>query len=135
MSEAEFRELCDSKPLRREFLMKMGRTGFPDAEMNNAMSRLRRGIDRMAGWLEESGGPWIAGRSLSLADLAIMPIIVRMDDINLGGLWDAHPQIEAWLDRIRSSKHFKTTYYSGSLLTEKYPHLASLGKSRKQPGG
>ena len=29
MSETEFQELCDSKPLRREFLMKMGRTGFP----------------------------------------------------------------------------------------------------------
>ena len=135
MSEDGFRELCDSKPLRREFLMKMGRTGFSDAEMKNAMSRLRRGIDRMVNWLAESGGPWIAGKSMSLADLAIMPIIVRMDDINLSGLWDRNPPIAEWLDRIRASRHFEATYYSGSLLTEKYPHLASLGKLRKPSGG
>ena len=135
MSETEFWDLCNSKPLRREFLMKMGRTGFPDDEMKNAMSRLRRGIDRMAGWLADSGGPWILGKEMSLADLAIMPIIVRMDDINLGGLWDGQPRVEKWLGQIRSSRHFSTTYYSGSLLTEKYPHLAGLGKARQQPGG
>ncbi len=134
MSEAEFRDLCDCKPLRREFLMKMGRTGFSEAEMNDAKSRLQRGIDRMASWLEESGGPWIAGEAMSLADLAIMPVIVRMDDINLNGLWESRPPIGKWLRRIRATRHFGTTYYSGSLLTEKYPHLRSLRQMRKQSG-
>lgn len=126
MSEEEFEALCDSKPLRREFLKKMGRNGFADSEMNDALARLRRGVERMAGWLAESGGPWITGRSISLADLAIMPVIVRMDDIGLNHLWTEHRSIGEWLAHIRATAPFRKTYYEGSLLTEKYPHLADL---------
>lgn len=130
MSEADFQALCDSKPLRREFLMKMGRTGFPKQDMDEALGRLTRGVERMARWLEESGGPWILGEDISLADVAIMPVIVRMDDINLGGIWQDYPAIGAWLERIRLTEPFPETYYHGSLLTEKYPHLAALRNER-----
>ena len=130
MSEEEFQALCDSKPLRREFLMKMGRTGFPKADMDEALGRLRRGVERMATWLAQSGGPWIMGEDISLVDLAIMPVIVRMDDINLGSIWDDHPEIGVWLDRIRETEPFKQTYYHGALLTEKYPHLAKLREQK-----
>ena len=123
MSDADFQALCDSKPLRREFLMKMGKTGFPQAEMDEALGRLRRGIDRMALWLEASGGPWVMGKNMTLADIAIMPVIVRMADINLAGAWDHHPAIATWLENIRTSTAYAKTYYEGSLLTEKYPHL------------
>lgn len=123
MSEEEFLALCDSKPLRREFLMKMGRTGFPQDEMDEAVGRLKRGIDRMASWLANSGGPWLMGKDMTLADIAIMPVIVRMDDIDLGHLWATYPAIGDWLDNIRATDAFAKTYYHGSLLTEKYPHL------------
>ncbi len=135
MSEREFQELCDSKPLRREFLRKMGRTGFSEADMEEALARLQRGIDRMADWLVESGGPWILGGSPSLTDLAIMPVIVRMDDIRLGWMWAQHPRIGAWLERIRATEAFRATFYPGSLLTEKYPHLADLEGERAAGGG
>ena len=130
MTEEEFRALCDSKPLRREFLMKMGRTGFPRDEMEAAMSRLRRGIERLASWLADSGGPWIMGEAKSLADLAIMPVVVRMDDINLDHLWEDHSEIGVWLNRIRATEEFRAAFYSGSLLTEKYPHLSGIRKQR-----
>lgn len=132
MSEVEFQALADSKPLRREFLMKMGRTGFPETDMEEALGRLQRGVDRMAEWLKQSGGPWIMGKDLSLADIAIMPVIVRLDDINLNHMWDDKPKIEGWLDRIRDQDSFKATYYHGSLLTEKYPHLAKAAKKQTE---
>ncbi|WVT76605.1 glutathione S-transferase family protein (plasmid) [Sinorhizobium chiapasense] len=126
MTEEEFLAVCESKPLRREFLLKMGRTGFPKAEMDEALGRLQRGVGRFARWLDESGGPFVLGRTLSLADIAIMPVIVRMDDINLGYLWASSPAVGRWLDLIRETDAFAATYYHGSLLTEKYPHLQSL---------
>ena len=132
MDDEAFQALCDSKPLRREFLMKMGRTGFPKAEMDEALARLQRGIDRMATWLADSGGPWLMGANLSLADIAIMPVIVRMDDIRLSGMWREAPAIGRWLERIRQTPAFSATYYYGSLLTEKYPHLAAAAK-RPEP--
>lgn len=124
MTEEEFQALADSKPLRREFLMKMGRTGFPKADMDEALGRLQRGVDRMAEWLGDSGGPWIMGRDLTLVDIAIMPVIVRMADINLDHMWAERPAVAEWLAAIRETDAFKATYYHGSLLTEKYPHLA-----------
>src|SRR5215471_847838 len=42
MSEDEFRAFAESKPLRKEFMLTMGRTGFPEKEMNAALDRLRR---------------------------------------------------------------------------------------------
>jgi glutathione S-transferase len=134
MSEDEFEALCESKPLRREFLKRMGRTGFSREDMDEALGRLRRGIGRMAGWLAESGGPWVMGAKISLADIAIMPVIVRMDDINLGDMWREHPAIGAWLEAIRATKPFRPTYYFGSLLTEKYPHLAKMRKAQAERG-
>jgi hypothetical protein len=35
-----------------------------------------------------------------------------------------------WFDTLRAHPAFKPTYYHGSLLTEKYPHLAELRSKR-----
>ena len=129
MSEEALLALADAKPLRREFLLKMGRTGFCEADMNEALERLRRSARRMADVLEDSGGPWLLGARISLADVAIMPVIVRMHDIRLAHLWSDLPAVARWLEAIETDPAFQPTYYAGSLLTEKYPHLrAQLGR-------
>lgn len=130
MSEDEFTALANSKPLRKEFLLSMGRTGFPQKEMDQALDRLARAVTRMDGWIAASAGPFLMGKDITLADVAIMPVIVRMDDINLDHMWADKPAIARWLDAIRAHAAFKPTYYFGSLLTEKYPHLAELRKKR-----
>lgn len=126
MSEDEFVALANSKPLRKEFLLTMGRTGFAEQEMNAAVDRLVGAAKRMDDAISASGGPWLLGEQLTLADIAIMPVIVRMDDIDLGATWDDKPSIGRWLDLIRAQPAFGPTYYPGSLLTEKYPHLAEM---------
>jgi glutathione S-transferase len=131
MSDSEFQALCDSKPLRREFLMRMGRTGFPQADMDEAMGRLGRGFARMADWLETSGGPFLMGAQMTLADLAVLPVIVRMDDINLGHAWADRPVVGGWFETMRARPEYDATWYHGALLTQKYPHLAQL---RGRPG-
>jgi glutathione S-transferase len=123
MSEEAFRALADAKPLRREFLLKMGRTGFSEAEMKAALDRLRRAVARMDDAIAGAGGPWLLGARITLADVAIMPVIVRMADIGLAHLWSDSPAISRWLGSIRADPAFAPTYYPGSLLTEKYPHL------------
>jgi len=122
MSEAEFRALAESKPLRKEFLLTMGRTGFSDAEMRSSMERLAKSVRRMDDAIRASGGPFMLGR-LTLADIAIMPVIVRLEDINLTSMWDTHPAVGRWLAAIQAHPAYARTYYFGSLLTEKYPHL------------
>jgi glutathione S-transferase len=123
MSEEEFLAFAGSKPLRKEFMLAMGRKGFPEKEMNAALDRLARTLVRMEEAIAESGGPWLMGKSLTLADIAVMPAIVRMADLGLDTMWKNKPAIARWYDAIRAHPAFKPTYYFGSLLTERFPHL------------
>ena len=122
MSREDFIAHAESKPLRREFLLSMGQTGFPQAEMDNALARLRRTYERMDREIEKSGGPWLLGKAITLADVAVMPALVRMSDLGMPG-WLDLPRIVTWFDNIRAHPAFAPTYYHGSLLTERFPHL------------
>lgn len=123
LSEAEFVALAESKPLRKEFLLAMGRTGFPDAEMNKSLDQLRRAIARMSATMRANGGTWLMGGEPTLADIALLPIVVRMADLGLGGFWSDQPEIDRWLAAFRLRPSFAQTFYFGSLLSEKYPDL------------
>ena len=123
MSEEEFLAFAESKPLRKEFMLTMGRKGFPQKDMDSALARLRRSYERMDDAIEESGGPWLMGKKITLADVAVMPALVRMNDLGRDGDWADLSRVGKWFDMIRAHPAFKPTYYPGSLLTERFPHL------------
>jgi glutathione S-transferase len=123
MSEEEFLAFANAKPLRREFMLTMGRNGFSKAEMDAALGRLARTLDRMADAIAASGGPWLLGAWPTLADIAVMPAIVRMADLGLDRMWAQMPTIGRWYDGIRAHPAYAPTYYPGSLLSERFPHL------------
>jgi glutathione S-transferase len=122
MSRDAFVAMAESKPLRREFMLTMGQTGFPKHDMDAALARLRRAYERMDAEIEASGGPWLLGKHISLADVAVMPALVRMYDLRLPD-WQDLPRVVTWFDNIRAQPAFKPTYYHGSLLSERFPHL------------
>jgi glutathione S-transferase len=128
MSEEEFLAFAESKPLRKEFMLAMGRTGFPEKEMNASLERMRRTYERMDTAIAASGGPFLQGRRPTLADVSVMPALVRMDDLGLAGMWADRPAIGRWYAAIRAQPAFKPTYYPGSLLTEIFPHLRDKQK-------
>ena len=129
MSEDEFIAFANAKPLRREFMLAMGRNGFPQAEMDAALGRLARTLERMADAIAASGGPWLMGAHPTLADIAVMPAIVRMADLGLDKMWAEMPTIGRWYDLIRSHPAYAPTYYPGSLLSERFPHLRARSAS------
>ena len=123
MSEQDFLAFAESKPLRKEFMLSMGRKGFPEKDMKSALDRLGRTLDRMDAEIAKSGGPWLLGKKPTLADVAVMPAIVRMADLGLDTMWTDRPAIARWHELIRAHKAYAPTYYFGSLLTERFPHL------------
>jgi len=129
MSRDDFVAMAESKPIRREFMLTMGQTGFPKDEMDAALARLRRAYERMDAEIERSGGPWLLGKNITLADVAVMPALVRMFDLNMPD-WQDLPRVVTWFDNIRSQPAFKPTYYHGSLLSERFPHLREKEKAR-----
>src|SRR5260370_29783884 len=72
MSEEEFTAFAESKPLRKEFMLSMGRKGFPQNEMDAAMQRLRRTYERMDAEIAESGGPWARRRDISHSVITLL---------------------------------------------------------------
>jgi len=123
MSEDEFLAFAESKPLRKEFMLAMGRKGFPEKDMNASLDRMQRTYERMDDEIGASGGPWLLGKAPTLADIALMPALVRMADLGLATMWKDRPRVARWYDEIRAHPAFKPTYYFGSLLTERFPHL------------
>ena len=61
---------------------------------------------------------WLADELVGLG-----PALVRMADLGLDTMWQEMPRIVRWYDEIRAHPAFKPTYYAGSLLTERFPHL------------
>jgi glutathione S-transferase len=118
MSEEEFIAFGESKPLRKDFFLKMGRKGYSDEEMQQAENRLRMTIERMESQLQ-TGGPWLLGE-YSLADICIIPVMVRLDDIGLGKLWTDCEKVGEWYSRFQERDALRKTFYFGSLLSEHY---------------
>ena len=118
MTDEEFIAFGESKPLRKDFFLKMGRTGYSDAEMQQSIDRLRLTIERMEIELEKNG-PWLLG-DYSLADICIIPTIVRLDDIGFDNLWSDCKEVTGWYARYQERKAMQQAFYFGSLLSEQY---------------
>jgi len=118
MTDEEFIAFGESKPLRKDFFLKMGRNGYSNEEVSQAEGRLRLTMERMEQQLD-GAGPWLLG-NYSLADICIIPTIMRMNDIGLGSLWADCPGVSAWFDRYQERDALQKAFYHGSLLTEQY---------------
>ena len=51
--------------------------------MDAALARLRRTYERMDAEIERSGGPWLLGKEITLADVAVMPSLIRIHDLGM----------------------------------------------------
>jgi len=121
LSQEEFEEFGRNHPIRRQFYKKMRKEeGFDERETDSAIDRLRQTVDRMEKGLEESGGPWLMGERLTLADYCILPTLDRMQDLGLGEIWSDHKRVSAWLEQIRKRPAYAKTYYRGTRLSEIY---------------
>jgi len=129
MTDAEFDEQVRKRPVKSAFYKKMSRqSGFDAAELNEAFKALRTSAARMDRMFDENDGPWLLGRQFSLADIAVAPLIDRVEDLGLEFLWEEqYPRVADWLRRIQARPAYCKAYYHGSRLSDLYPELG-LGR-------
>ncbi len=114
------KEQADIRPLRKHFYEKMGRKGFDDTEVDNALEQLSATISRMEARLQDN--PWLSGAELGLADFIAAPLMDRLDDLNLEELWQkSSPKVTDWFERLRSRPSFAKAFYPKSRLSEFLP--------------
>jgi len=118
MPRAEFESRLERMTIRRAFFRRMGQTGFSIDEVNDAMTQLALTEDRIAQALDQTGGPFLLGQTLSCADLCLAPVVNRMREL---GLQDqspsAGPAVKAWLDGLRARPSWALAYGPGSSMT------------------
>ena len=51
--------------------------------------------------VEQARGGWLAGSQFSLADIAAIPYVLRLDLLKMARLWDKRPGVAAWYARMR----------------------------------
>lgn len=58
---------------------------------------------KMLDWMQDgaASGPYLAGEAFSLADVAVVPYILRLELLKLEKMWDKRPGVAAWWDRVR----------------------------------
>jgi glutathione S-transferase len=59
--------------------------------------------DKMLNWMEEglASSPYLAGDGYSLADVAVIPYVLRLELLNLAGMWADRPRVAAWWRRMQ----------------------------------
>lgn len=121
LDDAAFqKEQADIRPLRKHFYEKMGRRGFTDIEVDNALEQFQSAINRMEKHLHDA--PWLSGSALGLADFIATPLVDRMDDLGFSAIWEnGAPHVTDWLARIRARPAFDSTFYPKSRLSEFLP--------------
>ena len=114
LSDEQRREFAGRLPLRKYFALEIvGSEGFPAERLDAAMERIEASLRRINSALTNTA--WLAGDKLTLADIAAMPSIVRLDDLGRSELWSDLPAITDWYGRISEMESFKSTYSTGRL--------------------
>ncbi len=107
-SEADLDKLLANHP--RPQLIPQLKKMFLDPPDQKAVEQsrnlLRATLSRMNKKLADSG-PWLAGSSYSLADIAAAPVIDRIQRLGMTDVWNGLPRIEAWLERVTSRPAYK----------------------------
>ena len=79
----------------------------PDPKaVEQSRKSLRATLNKMDKELSESG-PWLAGATYSLADIAAAPVIDRVQRLKMADLWENLSAVKDWVERVTSRVAYK----------------------------
>ncbi len=115
MGPARFASMTEKMPIRKQFYRQMGPEGFSQQTYNDSIDRLRGTLERVAGTLSD-GRSFLLGDRYSIADILLVPTIVRMEDLGLSDLWEDLSEIAQWLSRVTLRRSFAVAFCQGARL-------------------
>jgi glutathione S-transferase len=96
------------RPLRKHMLLKIGPDGFSPRDLGEAMEQIEQSIERMEVSLQ--GNAWLCGDMFTIADISMLPTLVRMEDLGLTHLWESRPRVTDWYQRVHARPSFAAAY-------------------------
>ncbi len=95
-------------PVRRERQRQQVDLGIEAPQFRAALARFESWLTDMERDLAQ--GPWMAGDSYSLAEVAYTPYVIRIHELNLTPMLDRRPHISEWYERIQARPNFGPGY-------------------------
>jgi glutathione S-transferase len=122
--EVKFVREVGAPLLNERFVKRVANAGNPSSKvMRAALTNLHIHLDYID-WLAEQGN-WLAGKAISLADLAAAAHLSVTDyfgDID----WSRHPEAKEWYAKIKSRPAFRDLLTDGVVGMNAAPHYANL---------
>jgi len=111
MAPEAWRAEVDKTPLRRraEYKRSVIEHGLDSEFATEALEHHNKLLAWMAGSLKD--GAYLAGESFSNADCAVIPYILRLELLKLGGMWERYPAIAEWWVRVRARPSVKAAIF------------------------
>lgn len=106
-TDAQLQEKLDRIPTpeRREAWVRIARKPYTEEEKAAALAGLLALVDKMEAMLQQS--PWLVAGRYSLADIAAVPFIARIAEIEPAALDAlAHPRVHAWWQAVQQRPAF-----------------------------
>jgi glutathione S-transferase len=73
-----------------------------------AIKRLDKMLADMDKAIAESGGPWLLGKDISLADVGYAPYVTRLDHLRfLPGMIEKRPRTAGWYEQMKARPAYK----------------------------
>ena len=74
-----------------------------DVALNGLDSKFAREAlehhEKLLKLIDDAGGGWLAGGEFSLADIAVIPYVLRLELLRMSRLWDRRPGVASWYKR------------------------------------
>jgi glutathione S-transferase len=79
--------------------------------------------ERLLMWIDDAikVGLYLAGDTYSLADVAVIPYILRLELLRLSPIWDGRPNVAAWWERVRQRSSTDTAIFKRMMEADAAP--------------
>jgi len=69
--------------------------------------------EKLLAWMEEAlqRGSYLAGNAYSLADIAVLPYVLRLELVKLDRMWAKRPGVAAWWERVKARPSTEDTIF------------------------
>lgn len=114
LSDDKYEAITEAMPVRKQFYRRMNlkEGGFSAQDTEDSRQRLRSTLERVNDAVKAA--EWICGDMFTLADITLMPTVVRLEDLGLASMWGDLPGLTAWYRRLQQRPAFAQTYYQGT---------------------
>jgi len=113
LSDQSFESMTERMPLRKGFYRQLkGEAGFDDHLYDESIAKLDATLTRVQKTLETT--EWISGSQFGIADIVLIPTVVRMADLGLSALWHDKSRVVEWLASVQGRPSFDLAFYEGT---------------------